>query len=55
MAVKESRGRTNYELRCFTKNGQPRVVHAGDPVKNTVHEILERAQAKGVNVVLEWP
>ncbi len=55
VAVPGSRGSTNYELHCLSKAGQLSVVHAGDLVRNTVPEILERAKAKGVRVVGEVP
>ncbi|MGC8642741.1 MAG: hypothetical protein ACP5XB_23020 [Isosphaeraceae bacterium] len=55
VGVKGNRGRINYELRCFTKTGETRIVPAGDLLKNTVPEILERAKAKGVNVAIEEP
>jgi hypothetical protein len=51
--VKGARGRTDYQLNCITKAGETRVVHAGDLVRNTVPEILARAKAKGVPVVLQ--
>jgi hypothetical protein len=51
--VKGARERTNYQLNCITKAGETRVVHAGDLVRNTVPEILARAKAKGLNVVVE--
>jgi hypothetical protein len=53
--VSGNRGRTNYELHCFTKTGQVSVVHAGDLVKNTVPEILARARARGVVVHSQGP
>ena len=53
VAVKGNKGRIKYELRCITKAGETSVVPAGDLVKNTVPEILEKAKAKGVNVVIE--
>jgi len=55
VGVKDSRGRTKYELRCITKTGETRVVPAGDLVKNTVPEVLAKARDKGVNVVVEDP
>ena len=50
VAVPGSRGRTNYELHCISRTGQQTVVHAGDLIKNTVPEILERARKHGVRV-----
>ncbi len=55
MATKGNRGRVNYSLHCITKTGETRIVPAGDLVKNTVPEILEKAEAKGVNIVVEGP
>lgn len=48
--VRDRKGRKKYELHCITKAGQVVVVHAGDLVKNTVPEILERAKARGVAI-----
>lgn len=48
--VQDRRGRRKYELHCFTKAGQIEVVHAGDLVKYTIPEILDRAQAHGVAI-----
>ena len=53
VAVRGPRGRTNYELRCLNKTGQLSVVSAGDLVRNTVPEILQRAKLRGVQVVDE--
>jgi hypothetical protein len=55
VGVPGRRGRMNYELRCTTTSGEQRVVHAGDLVKNTVPEILERAKARGVAVSIDVP
>ena len=55
MATRGNRGRIKYSLNCITKAGESRVVAAGDLVNNTVPEILERARAKGVNIVVEGP
>jgi hypothetical protein len=51
VAVAGTRGRTKYELHCLSASGQSTVVPAGDLVRETVPEILERAKAKGVQVV----
>jgi hypothetical protein len=53
VGVRGNRGRTNYELRCVTKSGQVTVVPAGDLVRNTVPEILERAKAHGVAIQVQ--
>jgi hypothetical protein len=47
--------RTKYELRCRSAAGQLTVVPAGDLIRNTVPELLDRARAKGVSVVNEVP
>jgi hypothetical protein len=49
--LRDNRGRIKYELHCIAKSGQMTVVPAGDLVKNTVPEILERARARGVVIV----
>jgi hypothetical protein len=55
VGTRDRRGRTKYVLRCTTKAGETQVIPTGDLVRNTVPEILERARAKGVNVVDERP
>jgi hypothetical protein len=47
------RGRMNYELRCMTPAGQVIVVPAGDLVRQTVPEILQKARARRLAVVNE--
>ncbi len=46
-----NRGRKSYEMLCIDQSGQTTVVHAGDLVRSTVPEILDRAKAKGVVVI----
>ncbi len=55
VAVRGRRGRKKYELHCVSNAGDVSVVHAGNLVKNTVPEILARAQAKGVRVISQTP
>ncbi len=55
VATRGHRGRIDYSLHCVTKTGETRIVPAGDLVKNTVPEILEKAKAKGINIVVEGP
>lgn len=46
-------GRRGYQMQCLGQDKTVTVVHAGDLVRNTVPEILQRARAKGVVVVDE--
>jgi hypothetical protein len=50
-----ARGRTNWQLHCITKGGETRAVSAGDLVRQTVPEILDRARAKGLQVTTDEP
>ena len=53
VGVPGNRGRMNYKLRCMNREGQVIVVPAGDLVRQTVPEILERARGRGIAVVTE--
>lgn len=50
VGVPGSRGRTNYQIHCITKNGGTEVVSAGDLVRNAVPDILNQAAQSGVAV-----
>ncbi len=49
--VKDSRGRSSYEMHILQKTGSAFKLPAGDLVRQTVPELFDRAKARGVTVI----
>jgi hypothetical protein len=53
VGVRNSKGRINYELHCVRKDGEVEAIAIGDLVVKAVPEILSRAKARHVPVIIE--